>query len=174
MAGNLERWNTMSAEDAAEEILPCCGSRAWSAGVVELRPIASEEELLDASDRVWRSLPQKDWQQAFDSHPRIGERDVSREATAQSLQWSAGEQSAITDESSATKAKLAEANRAYEAKFGRIFIICASGKSSSEILASLEERMKNNSDTELANAAEEQRKITQLRLQKWLAEGGGR
>src|SRR5882762_8383238 len=119
----------MSAEDAAKEILPCCGSHAWSAGVAALRPIANEDELLTVSDRVWRSLPQRDRQQAFDSHPRIGEREASHAATAQSLQWSAGEQSAAMEDSNAIKARLAAANRAYEAKFGRIFIICASGKS---------------------------------------------
>jgi 2-oxo-4-hydroxy-4-carboxy-5-ureidoimidazoline decarboxylase len=115
---------------------------------------------------VWRSLSPADWLQAFDSHPRIGEQKA-KAATAQSLTWSSGEQSAaqLTGD---VQAKLAEANRIYEERFGRIFIVCASGKSAAEMLAILNARLANDPATELHEAAEQQRQITQIRLRKWL------
>ena len=94
------------------------------------------EKLFAVSDKVWLGLTTSDWQQAFDSHPRIGEHKA-KAATEQSLKWSAGEQSAAGIDV-ATQDKLAAANREYEQKFGRIFIVCASGKSAAEMLAILQ------------------------------------
>ncbi len=164
----LVLWNTLDPVTAASEILPCCGSEAWAEALVTARPILDEASLLATSDRIWQSLPKKAWQQAFDSHPRIGQQHATS-ATAQSLSWSAQEQSkAAPDE--AAKVALAQANRRYEQRFGRIFIVCASGKSSSEILNILEARMQNDPVTELREAAEQQRQITQIRLRRWLTE----
>jgi 2-oxo-4-hydroxy-4-carboxy-5-ureidoimidazoline decarboxylase len=165
----LARWNSIDPSAAAEEILPCCGSRAWAAELTARRPIADEDHLLISSDAVWLSLPKAAWQEAFDSHPRIGQQKA-KAATETSLTWSATEQSAAMNADDAAKLALAEANKLYEEKFGRIFIVCASGRSASEILASLEARMKNDAVTELHEAAEQQRQITQLRLQRWLGE----
>jgi 2-oxo-4-hydroxy-4-carboxy-5-ureidoimidazoline decarboxylase len=163
----LARWNSLDAEAAAREILPCCGSNAWAAGVAERGPFANEDELFEASDWVWAGLPETDWQEAFDSHPRIGQQHA-KAATAESLAWSSGEQSAAATEEDATKLALAEANRQYEEKFGRIFIVCATGKSAAEILAICNTRRNNSAADELLEAAEQQRQITQLRLRKWL------
>jgi 2-oxo-4-hydroxy-4-carboxy-5-ureidoimidazoline decarboxylase len=162
----LENWNRMEQPYATKTILPCNGSEAWAIGVVNLYPFETPEELFAAADKVWWDLPASAWQQAFDSHPRIGEAKA-KAATAQSLAWSEGEQ-AKADPDAATKAALADANKAYEAKFGRIFIVCATGKSAAGMLAILEARMKNDAATELHEAAEQQRQITQLRLRKWL------
>ncbi len=162
----LADWNGLDAAAASAAILPCNGSLAWSAGVAALRPFQTPEELFAASDRVWRVLPEHDWQQAFESHPRIGER-TSKAATVTSLDWSAAEQSAANPDA-ATQAELAAANRVYEAKFGRIFIVCATSKSAAEILALLRQRLGNDPRAELLAAAEQQRQITQLRLRKWL------
>jgi 2-oxo-4-hydroxy-4-carboxy-5-ureidoimidazoline decarboxylase len=159
-------WNGLDAAAAAAAILPCNGSRAWAAGVVALRPFATPEGLFRASDSVWLALPERDWQQAFDSHPLIGEHEA-REATGRSLDWSAAEQSTANPDV-ATKVDLSAANREYEAKFGRIFIICATGKTSAEMLSILHERLGNDARAELREAAEQQRQITQLRLRKWL------
>ena len=164
----LARWNSLDADTAAREILPSCGSRAWAAALTAARPIADEPSLIAASSAVWLSLPEDAWQEAFDSHPRIGQSHAQTQATEESLRWSAQEQHAALSEDDAAKLALAEANRRYEQRFGRIFIICASGKSASEILRILEARMKNDSQTELHEAAEQQRQITQLRLHRWL------
>lgn len=162
----LEDWDRLEQETATEVILPCNGSRAWAIGVVNEYPFDTPEELFGASDKVWLGLSEKDWQQAFDSHPRIGETDAKK-ATQQSAEWSAGEQSAVKQDGT-TQGELAAANKEYEAKFGRIFIVCATGKSAAEILAILRQRLKNDPATELQEAVEQQRRITQLRLRKWL------
>jgi 2-oxo-4-hydroxy-4-carboxy-5-ureidoimidazoline decarboxylase len=163
----LAEWNAMSAEDAAAAVLPCCGSEAWARGLAERRPFATFEELYKASDALWLALPQRDWVQAFESHPRIGQAHA-KAATEKSLKWSEGEQAAANPDDAA-RAALALGNAAYEAKFGRIFIVCATGKSAAEMLAILQGRMENDEATEMREAAEQQRLITQLRLKKWLA-----
>ena len=163
----LETWNRLEQETAAQVILPCNGSLAWAIGVVNLSPFDTPEELFAASDKVWLTLPEEDWQQAFDSHPRIGEHKA-KAATAQSLKWSAGEQSAANPDT-ATQEALSSANREYEQKFGRIFIVCATGKSAAEMLSILQARLVNDRVTELKEAAEQQRQITQIRLRKWLS-----
>lgn len=149
-----------------QTLLPCNGSRAWAIGVVNDYPYNSPEELFAAADKVWWSLPEKDWQEAFDSHPRIGEAKA-KAATEKSLKWSEGEQAAANPDEDA-RLQLAEANKEYELKFGRIFIVCATGKSATEMLAILRKRLGNDPATELKQAAEQQRQITQLRLRKWL------
>ena len=166
----LPRWNELAAEAAAQEILPCCGSRAWAQGLAARRPFTAEERLFEASDAVWAGLAEDDWREAFDSHPRIGQQH-SRTATAESLAWSSEEQGAAMSSGSnqeAAKLALAEGNRQYEERFRRIFIVCAAGRSASEILAILNARMQNDAATEMLEAAEQQRQITQLRLRRWL------
>jgi 2-oxo-4-hydroxy-4-carboxy-5-ureidoimidazoline decarboxylase len=165
----LARWNSIEPALAAEQILPCCGSRAWAAELVARRPIADEDHLLITSDAIWISLSEAAWQEAFDSHPRIGQQRA-KAATEASLTWSATEQSAAMSADDTAKFALAEGNRLYEEKFGRIFIVCASARSATEILAILEARMKNDAVREVDEAAEQQRQITQLRLQRWLGE----
>jgi 2-oxo-4-hydroxy-4-carboxy-5-ureidoimidazoline decarboxylase len=163
----LEGWNNLPPDSAADAILPCNGSRAWAEQMTGLRPFATPFDLTCTADIIWRSLPASDWQQAFDSHPRIGEQHA-KSASAESLKWSAGEQSTANPDEQ-IKAALAEGNRAYEQKFGRIFIVCAAGKSAAEMLAILNQRMANDPATELREAAEQQRQITQIRLRKWLS-----
>lgn len=165
----IEEWNAMTADAASEAILPCCGSRAWAHGLAARRPLGTLPELLAASDAAWWSLPEADWREAFDSHPRIGEQQAVRHATDASLAWSAGEQPAAELSDADAKTKLAEGNRAYEAKFGRIFIVCATGKTAQEMLAILSRRVHNTPEAELQEAAEQQREITHIRLRKWLA-----
>lgn len=129
--------------------------------MTEERPFRDPEHASRTADRVWRSLSREDWLEAFRSHPRIGDRSASgREALEQ-----AGAMSAPAPLREALEA----GNRAYEERFGRIFLVCASGKSAAEMLALLEERLDNDPETELAVSAEEQRKITQMRLEKLLA-----
>jgi 2-oxo-4-hydroxy-4-carboxy-5-ureidoimidazoline decarboxylase len=167
----LVRWNSLAAEAAAREALPCCGSRGWADGLAAQRPFAEPRELFDVSDAVWAALAEDDWREAFESHPRIGQ-SHARAATAESLAWSSEEQrAAVTREGSpdeAAKLALAAANRQYEERFGRIFIVCASGKSAAEILAILERRLQSTAAAEMLEAAEQQRQITQLRLRRWL------
>ena len=169
----LARWNRLPIDEATRMILPCCGSKAWAQGMVARRPFADEASLLAASDETWHSLTRSDWMEAFRSHPRIGESrpassSSTRSPTAKSVEWSAQEQRNVGDAEAATKIALANANREYERRFNRIFIVCATGKSASEILEILHRRLTNGAETELHEAAEQQRQITQIRLGKWL------
>jgi 2-oxo-4-hydroxy-4-carboxy-5-ureidoimidazoline decarboxylase len=164
----LARWNSLDSDAAAREALPCCGSQAWATALASRRPIADEDVLIETSTSIWHTLPREAWQEAFDSHPRIGQSHAQTHTTEQSLRWSAQEQRTALSQDDAARLALEEANRRYEQKFGRIFIVCATGKTSAEILAILESRMKNDAATELREAAEQQRQITELRLRRWL------
>lgn len=164
----LARWNAMREMEAAEEIVPCCGSQQWARALVRLRPFGAITELFDASDRVWWQLCREDWDEAFRSHPRIGETRAPVAATKQSAEWSRQEQDGIQEQGAAILTELAERNAEYEARFGRVFLVCATGKTAAEMLDILKLRLSNDAATELHEAAEQQRQITQLRLRKWL------
>jgi 2-oxo-4-hydroxy-4-carboxy-5-ureidoimidazoline decarboxylase len=164
----LARWNSLDLATAAREALPCCGSQAWATALASARPIPDEESLIETSSSIWLSLPEEAWREAFDSHPRIGQNHAQAHATEESLRWSTQEQREALSKDDATKLALEDANHRYEKRFGRIFIVCASGKTSAEILAILEARTQNDAPTELQEAAEQQRQITQLRLHRWL------
>ena len=171
----LARWNYLPTSSAVNEILPCCGSRAWAEGMVARRPLPDEATLLAASDEIWRSLAESDWLEAFRSHHRIGESSIaeSRAPTAashKSATWSSQEQRKVTDATDSAKVALADSNRDYERRFNRIFIVCATGKSPEESLVLLRRRLENDEATELREAVEQQRQITQIRLRKWLQE----
>ena len=133
------------------------------------RPIQDEVSLLATSDTIWRNLGEADWVEAFRRHPRIGETRTERTASAQSAAWSAQEQQKAATGDEAVKMALKWGNREYEQKFGRIFIVCATGKSASEILEILRRRLHNDEATELQQAAEEQGQIMHIRLKKWIA-----
>jgi OHCU decarboxylase len=167
----LERWNRLPIDAAVKAILPCCGSKAWAQGMAARRPVAGEAALLAVSNETWRNLATADWMEAFQSHPRIGESrpsSLSQPVVSQSVEWSAQEQRNVGDSDADAKIELADANREYERRFNRIFIVCATGKSAAEILKILRRRLNQDTETELHEAAEQQRQITEIRLKKWL------
>jgi allantoicase len=165
-ARGFVRFHQLSAKKAGEALLDCCGSKKWAERLTKLRPFRSEEEMLAAADSIWRELSGKDWREAFRHHPAIGEKKTSAKQSSTAKKWSAGEQSATLNASFETLAAMAQANRAYAKKFGYVFLICATGKTSAEILRSLEQRMGNDPETEMRIAAEEQSKIARIRLEK--------
>lgn len=166
----LASLNSLSPSQAEEELLKCCGSQNWARQVISAGPFASLDQLISKADRIWWSLDSEDWLEAFHSHPKIGEKKATAPTAVEAQQWSADEQSSIRNSAQETLDALAKLNQAYEEKFGYIFIVCASGKSSEEVLTILHDRLKNNAADELRIAAAEQAKITQLRLRKLLAE----
>jgi OHCU decarboxylase len=167
-AHDLDWLNALPAEAARDELWKCCGAPGWVNEVEQGRPYASLDQLLTRAKDVWSALPERDWLEAFRSHPKIGEKKAASAVAAQSQQWSAQEQRGVQTAGEAAIEKLARLNRAYEEKFGFIFIVCATGKSTDEILALLEQRMQNDAAPELRIAAAEQAKITELRLRKLL------
>ena len=163
---DLDWLNSLPHDEAVKTLLQCCGSKRWAADVSKSRPHASVEELMTSANDVWWSLQQDDWLEAFRSHPKIGEKKAANTVSDQSRQWSGQEQAGVAAASRETVDALAALNWAYEQKFGFIFIICATGKSSEEMLAALKDRFENDPATELPIAAAEQSKITELRLKK--------
>lgn len=168
MSDTLRRWNGLSFEQAESEILPCCGSKTWAQGIARRRPLLDEDSLLAASDEIWNNLSESDWTEAFRSHPRIGDSSAPSSSGARSTSWSAQEQRTVAVAGDDVKIALAEANLEYERRFGRIFIVCATGKTAPEILQIVQRRTQNTKQVELREAAEQQRQITHLRLKKWI------
>jgi allantoicase len=167
--GGIEQFNRLSQEQARRTLLDCCGARGWAKQMLAMRPFHDLGTVLDAADKVWTRLEREDWLEAFRHHPAIGEKQAKAKQSAAARRWSAGEQSAAQKAPPEELEALAAANREYREKFGHVFLICATGKSSDEILKNLHERMLNDPEAELRVAAEEQRKITRLRLEKLLA-----
>ena len=165
MTEGLARLNALPRDEAEAELLRCCGSTAWAARVAAGRPYPSLEALRAAGDAVWWSLGAADWLEAFSRHPRIGESRAARPDGGDGS-WSRREQAGVATAADETRAALAEGNAAYEARFGWIYLVCASGRSGEELLAVLRARLGNDPDTELRVAAEEQRRITHLRLER--------
>ena len=163
----LDEWNHADEQSATTAMLACCGSRRWATEMVAQRPIANIAALSETADRIWAGMTESDWLEAFAAHPRIGERQAPS-TPEQSAEWSQQEQAGTASASAPLQRQLAEANAAYEQQFGFTCIICATGKSAEEMLATLNRRLGNDRMAELREAAEQQRQITQIRLGKWL------
>jgi 2-oxo-4-hydroxy-4-carboxy-5-ureidoimidazoline decarboxylase len=163
---NVDVINSMCAPDARAAFLSCCAASRWAVGMTGRRPFASAQELLDAAGRIWQSLSPADWLEAFAAHPKIGDLEEFRKKFGKTASWPASEQAGVSGAAEATLLALAEGNRQYEAKFGYIFIVCASGKTAEEMLALLRERLGNDPAEELRIAAAEQDKIMRLRLER--------
>lgn len=166
----VEDLNTLSVSSVRTEFARCCGSSAWVEVMLGRRPFKGRENIFSVADEVWRNLTANDWKEAFTHHPKIGEVDSLRKKFAQTSKWAEGEQSGVKSANDDVLAKLAEGNRLYEKKFGYIFIVCATGKSAGEMLQMLQQRLPNEPETEIHNAAAEQAKITRLRLEKLLGD----
>jgi len=173
----LEDLNALDDEAAARELLRCCGSSRWTRLMAAARPFADAARMAVVADVVWKSLAPADWLEAFAAHPKIG---AAAAATARRAggagasgwedtgRWSDDEQAGVAGAPEATLRRLAQANREYEARFGYIFIICATGLTAAAMLEALERRLRHAPEMEMQAAAEEQRKITRLRLAKLL------
>lgn len=164
----VEELNNASEADARQALEACCGSSRWIEGMVAGRPFRSVEDVLSAADEVWAGTAREDWLEAFAHHPRIGETKSAIRQGALASQWSGGEQSSVGASAFSVQERLAEANRVYEDRFGHIYIVCATGRTAEEMLDIALTRLNNDPDTEIRVAAEEQRRITQLRLRKLL------
>ena len=155
----MRRISDLPGAEAAAELAACCGSARWVARMLSQRPFKDRDEVFDSADRIWWDLKPEDWLEAFKAHPRIGEKASGAAAKEQSSMQSASDD---------LRAALAKANAEYEQKFGWIYIVCASGKSPEEMLAMCQARMANDPDAELKVAAQEQLRITRLRIEKLL------
>ena len=173
---DLAALNALDPDAATRAFLGCCGSTRWASGMTVARPFASADAMAEAADRIWASLDPNDWLEAFASHPRIGAGGADAAGRAGGAggagvaRWASDEQAGVQSATSDLRHRLADGNRSYEARFGYIFIVCATEKSAGEMLAILELRLRNDPEVELTIAAEEQRRITRLRLAKLIAD----
>ncbi len=163
---NLEQINSWTEAEARAAFLLCCGAMRWAERMTARRPFRQSDELLEAAEQIWNGLGREDWLEAFAAHPKIGDLDALRVKFGSTAAWAATEQGGVAAASESILLALAEGNRAYEAKFGYIFIVCATGKTAPEMLVLLQQRLNNVPEKELAIAAAEQAKITRIRLQK--------
>lgn len=165
----LDTVNGLAREALVDALKACCGSSRWAQSVAQQAPFDSVAALHRAARRAFDELGREDWLEAFRAHPRIGEQKSATQGE-QGNHWSAGEQDGVARSEADTRAQLARLNERYYEAMGFIFIICATGKSAELMLSELRRRVNNDRDTEIATAAAEQRKITELRLEKWMAE----
>lgn len=164
----LTELNQLDRQTVAHHFRQCCVSDAWVEGMLNARPFDSTESLYNAADQIWSGLHNKDYLQAFEGHPKIGDVSSLRAKYADTKALAAGEQASVNQADDATVLALAEGNNAYEKRFGYIFIVCATGKSAAHMLDLLNARLTNEPDLEIQLAAAEQQKITRIRLEKLL------
>ncbi len=153
-------FNSAPAAELTPALLACCDVPAWAAAVRDGRPYPDHDSLFATADEAARRFTRSDVDRALAAHPRIGERAHREGAEAG---WSRQEQSGVHRDAD-TQQALAEGNRAYEQRFGRVFLICATGLSGEEILSALRTRLENDEHVEAQVVAAELRKIALLRL----------
>jgi allantoicase len=168
--------DALTAEAATAEFLRCCGSTAWAQAMAARRPFEDREALLRQASALWWSLDEAAWLEAFAAHPRIGQRPAPAPApsggggAAAGGGWAAEEQASTASAADDVLAALAAGNEAYAARHGFIYIVCASGRAADDMLADLQTRLAKDPAVEIHTAAEEQAKITRLRLARLLEE----
>ncbi len=160
----LGRLDALSPDEAATALRRCCSSSLWAAVMAAARPFEDVPAMLRAAERIWWSLDEAAWLEAFAGHPRIGEQAGGA--------WSSAEQQGVEGAGADVERALHEANLAYQDKHGFVFLICATGRSAAEMLEELRARLPRPREVEVRTAAEEHAKITRLRLHKLLAELG--
>lgn len=163
---NVQSINELDEEVAYGVLFKCCGSETWARAMVQARPFAGDDDLAQRAAQAFEKMNHDDWMQAFRAHPRIGDMASLRKKYENTAEWAKAEQSGVRGTGDAVLRGLARGNTDYEKKYGHLFIVCATGKSAAEMLEILNKRLKNDAKTEFANAAEEQKKITLLRLEK--------
>jgi 2-oxo-4-hydroxy-4-carboxy-5-ureidoimidazoline decarboxylase len=164
----IDALNRLPADEARVAFERCCGCARWVEQMTARRPFVNRTHLFGIAFAYWTRLTPDDWREAFSHHPRIGDLDSLRRRFATTADLASREQAAVAGAAQATLEALREGNRAYEERFGYIFIVFASGRSADEMLTLLRERLDNDPEAELKNAAKEQWKIMRLRLDQLL------
>ena len=165
----MESWQRLDLAAPVEArglLRSCCGASAWVERMMARRPFGSRDALMATARDEWFGLQRSDWLEAFGHHPKIGDRDSLRQRFARTAHLSEREQAGVDGASEDVLEALAAGNREYERRFGYIFIVCASGKSADGMLRLLRQRLPNPPDVEIRIAADEQARITELRLKK--------
>lgn len=164
----VAKLNALPGDDAESLLREVCGSRSWARAVASARPFADAPALHYAAEKAWDELAHADWLEAFAAHPRIGEdRRISGGGASV---WARSEQAGVAAAADHQRSELVEAQREYERRFGWPYIVCATGRAASDMLADCRARMARPPDVEIGTAAGEERQIGRLRLVKLLAD----
>lgn len=166
----LAAFNALDPAAAEAALMTCCGCARWARDVARGRPHATLDALIAAADAAWRDSTAAEVREAIAHHPEIGA-DVAklRAKFAATATWSQGEQAGVQGASEAILLALRDANVAYKARFGYIFLVCATGKTAAEMLDLLTARLGNDPADEWRVARGEQGLITRIRLEKLIA-----
>jgi 2-oxo-4-hydroxy-4-carboxy-5-ureidoimidazoline decarboxylase len=167
---NVSELNNQSIEQARHTFMQCCTSSSWVEHMVAARPFTDGQAIKSSANVIWKTCEESDFLEAFEGHPKIGDVNSLRAKYANTKELAGAEQSLVKQANNNVLEVLAQGNRDYEQKFGFIFIVCATGKSAQEMSDLLQARLPNTKKQEFVNAAEEQRKIFQIRIDKVLAE----
>lgn len=167
---SLRQANLLRAAELAKELSSACASSAWAKRVAQHAPFSSLDALKDTAKRVWLELDPRDREEAYAAHPRIGQAKPAALASGQSAAWSKKEQSGMAAATATEAETMRELNAQYEKKFGQVYLVCATGKSPTELLQDCRSRLAGTKESEIERMAEEQAKITELRLERWLME----
>jgi 2-oxo-4-hydroxy-4-carboxy-5-ureidoimidazoline decarboxylase len=151
----LEQFNALPPHEAERELLTCCAAPRWARTVAAGCPYASITALHAAAGAA---LDDADLDAAMAGHPRIGD----RQAGGQSRREQSGVGGAAPD----VLAALEEGNRAYEERFGCVYLVCATGRSAEDLLAILHARLANDPAAERAVALAELAAINRIRLDR--------
>jgi 2-oxo-4-hydroxy-4-carboxy-5-ureidoimidazoline decarboxylase len=162
----IAEFDHLPAKQKRELLQKCCGSASWIEKMMDAPPAEDLVDLEETAEEKWWECSERDWLQAFEHHPKIGDINSLKEKYANTVEWASNEQSGVNVASDEILIALAKANDDYEQKFGHIFIVCATGKSAGEMLEILQSRLPNSAEDEIKIAADEQLKITKLRLEK--------
>jgi 2-oxo-4-hydroxy-4-carboxy-5-ureidoimidazoline decarboxylase len=165
----IAEFDHLSENEKREVLLKCCGSAVWVDKMLTAFPVEDLVDLLQHAEEKWQQCTEKDWLEAFTHHPKIGDIQSLKAKFANTAAWASNEQAGVDTASDDVLIALAKGNTDYEHKFGYIFIVCATGKSAAEMLGLLESRLPNDPEKEIKIAAEEQNKITRIRLEKLFA-----
>lgn len=157
----LNHFNQLDADAAMALLAPCVALPGWTAALVAARPFATLAALHHTAHTLAESWGSAELEQALSAHPRIGEKPAGQQTHAA---LSRQEQSAVNADDTLLAGALRTGNARYEARFGRVFLIRAKGRSGEEILHALEQRLANSDAEEMAVALEQLREITLLRL----------
>jgi 2-oxo-4-hydroxy-4-carboxy-5-ureidoimidazoline decarboxylase len=165
----IAEFDHLPKEKKRELLLQCCGSNCWADKMLSIFPFEDLVELEEAAEEKWYECNEEDWKEAFDHHPKIGDMDSLKQKFTAIKTWAEGEQAGFATTSEEVLKEMQESNDQYQKKFGFIYIVSATGKTATKLLSTIKDRLNNSAENEIKIAAEEQNKITQLRLQKLFA-----
>lgn len=162
----LTWFNKLPTGEAQQVLLECCSAPGWTVQMAAARPYASVQDAIRQSSAVVAAMTAADLAEALAGHPRIGERPEPAGDDSPAAGWSRREQSGVGSGDTALRRALAEANLEYEQQFGHIYLVCASGRTGTELLSVLRSRLQNDPGTEWQVVRNELQKINELRLQR--------